>query len=57
MRKKQKDDYYNLDDLKAYMSMPAKDKLIYLAEINKFLSKITPLESKRNWEELKKRGW
>ena len=41
-------DNKNIDD---------EEKLIYLEEINSFLTEAMPEESKRAWEELKKNGW
>ena len=51
------DDYFNTDDLKSYMALSAREKLNYLEEVNSFFRKVTPAESKKIWEELKKRGW
>ncbi len=51
------DDYFNIEDLKAYMSLSVEDKLIYLQELNSFLSEVVPNESKKAWERLKEEGW
>ena len=51
------DDYINIEDLKAYMSLSVEEKLVYLQEINSFLAEVMPDESKKAWEELKKSGW
>ena len=51
------DDYINIEDLKAYMSLSVEEKLVYLQEINSFLAEVMPDESKKTWEELKKSGW
>jgi hypothetical protein len=48
---------FNLDDLKRYMSLSAEEKLNYLEAMNIFLMESMPDESKKAWEELKKRGW
>ncbi|MEW6008413.1 MAG: hypothetical protein AB1629_02140 [Candidatus Omnitrophota bacterium] len=45
------------EHLADYLKTSYAQRLEWLAEINKFLNKITPLQSKRNWEELKRRGW
>jgi len=57
MRTRFEDNYFNLDNLKSYMALSAREKLNYLEEINSFFRKVTPAESKKIWEELKKRGW
>ena len=51
------DDYFNIEDLKAYMSLSVEDKLIYLQELNSFLAEIVPDENKKAWEKLKQEGW
>ena len=51
------DDYFNIEDLKVYMSLSVEDKLIYLQELNIFLSEVVPNESKKAWERLKEEGW
>ena len=51
------DDYFDVEDLKRYMSLSVEEKLIYLQEMNDFFREVMPLESKKAWEELKKNGW
>ena len=51
------DDYFNIEDLKTYMSLSVEDKLIYLQELNSFLSEVVPNESKKAREKLKQEGW
>ena len=51
------DDYFDVEDLKRYMSLSVEEKLVYLQEINSFLMEAMPDESKKAWEELKKNGW
>ena len=51
------DDYFDVEDLKRYMSLSAEEKLVYLEEINSFLMEAMPDKSKKAWEELKKNGW
>ena len=51
------DDYFNIEDLKAYMSLSVEEKLIYLQEINSFLAKVMPDDNKKVWEKLKQKGW
>ena len=51
------DDYFNIEDLKAYMSLSVEEKLIYLQEINSFFAEIVPDENKKAWEKLKQEGW
>ncbi len=48
---------FNLEDIKAYMQMSAKDKLCWLEGAAKFLHKITSAENKKIWEKLKDRGF
>ncbi|MBI3583148.1 MAG: hypothetical protein HY096_04260 [Nitrospinae bacterium] len=55
--KRKSDEIFNLDDIKAYMRMSAKDKLCWLERAVKFLHKITPAENKEIWEKLKERGF
>ena len=52
-----KDEMYNLSDIKAYMAMPAMDKLNWLEETAEFLQRITPAASKKVWEKLKSKGF
>ena len=51
------DEYVDVEDLKRYMSLSVEEKLTYLEEMNSLLSEAMPPESKKAWEELKKRGW
>lgn len=51
------DDYFDVEDLKRYMSLSVEEKLVYLPEINSFLIEAMPAESKNAWEELKKSDW
>lgn len=51
------DDYFNIEDLKAYMSLSVEEKLIYLQEINSLLAKVMPDDNKKIWEKLKQKGW
>ena len=48
---------FNIEDLKAYMSLSVEEKLIYLEEINSFLAEVVPDKSKKAWEKLKQEGW
>ena len=59
MKSRDQDDeeYFNLEDLKRYMSLPVEEKLRYLQEINAFFNQFMPPENKKVWEELKKAGW
>jgi len=54
---KQKNEMYDLNDIKAYMKMTAKEKLNWLEETTKFLQKVMPDSSKKIWEKLKQRGF
>ena len=49
--KQDDEEYFNIDDLKRYMSLSAEEKLRYLQEINAFFHEFMPSESKRVWEE------
>ncbi len=51
------DEYFDVEDLKRYMSLSVEEKLVYLEEINSLLMEAMPTESKKAWEELKKMGW
>jgi hypothetical protein len=51
------DDYFDVEDLKRYMSLSVEEKLVYLQEMNNFLREVMPHESKKAWEELKRNGW
>ncbi len=51
------DDYFNIEDLKAYMSLSAEEKLVYLQEINSFFAEVMSDERKKTWEKLKQEGW
>jgi len=52
-----KNEMYDLNDIKAYMKMTAKEKLNWLEETTKFLQKVMPDSSKKIWEKLKQRGF
>ena len=51
------DDYFNIEDLKAYMSLSVEEKLDYLHEINSFFAEVIPDENKKAWDKLKQEGW
>ncbi|MFC1866908.1 hypothetical protein ACFL0H_02060 [Thermodesulfobacteriota bacterium] len=51
------DEYFDIEDLRRYMSLSVEEKLVYLQEINSFLMEAMPAENKKVWEELKKSGW
>ena len=51
------DEYFDIKDLKKYMSLPVEKKLIYLQEANRFFLETVPSESKKAWEILKRNGW
>jgi len=51
------DDYFDTEAIIRYMSLSVEEKLIYLEEINSFLTEAMPEKSKRAWKELKKNGW
>lgn len=56
-RKKRVYAEYDPEFLKAYMGVPAKEKLRFLEEANVFFLRITPRRTKRIWERLKDQGW
>lgn len=56
-RKRELKDLFDLEDIKVYMQMSAKDKLYWLERVAKFLHKITPSKNKKIWERLKERGF
>ena len=51
------DENFDVEDLKRYMSLSVEEKLNYLQEINSFFMETMSSESKKAWEELKKKGW
>ena len=51
------DEYIDIEDLKRYMSLSVEEKLIYLEEMNRFLTEAMPAKSKKAWEALKRQGW
>ncbi len=48
---------YDLNELKIYRALPAKDKLHFLEQMNAFFQKAMPSRSKKAWEKLKQKGW
>jgi len=51
------DEYFDIEDLKKYISLSVEEKLIYLQEVSRFFAEAVPNESKKAWEILKKNGW
>ena len=56
-KNKNDDDWFNLDQLIAYMKVPATKKLDHTEEEARFFFKLTPIENKRAWEKLKEEGF
>jgi len=48
---------FDEQDLRYFMTLPAKKKLEYLEKLNRSLSEITPKKSKEMWERLKALGF
>ncbi|MEK7845472.1 MAG: hypothetical protein AAB257_00720 [Nitrospinota bacterium] len=48
---------FDSEDIKAYMQMPAKDKLYWLEKMKKFLNRITPAQNNEVWEKLRDKGF
>ena len=48
---------YNLEELKAYIALPAKKKLQFLEQMNAFFLKAMPSKSKTTWTKLRAKGW
>ena len=48
---------YDVEQLKAYRALPAKEKFRFLEEMNAFFLKAMPLKSKAVWKKLQSRGW
>lgn len=48
---------YNPEELKAYMALPAKEKLRFLEQMNAFFLKAVPSKSKTAWAKLRAKGW
>ena len=48
---------YDPKDLKAYMALPAKQKLLFLERSRIFFLKATPPKNKKAWGQLKSKGW
>jgi len=57
MKKKAAAQEFDLNQLRAYMAMSAREKLRFLEEMRGFLSKAMPSKSKAAWAKLKARGW
>lgn len=55
MKRQEQGAEFDLDYLKRYCALSAKEKLEYLEELNRFLAAAMPEESKRIWAELKER--
>ena len=51
------EEYFNVENMKRYMTLSAEQKLTYLEEANNFFRETMSPESKKAWEELKKSGW
>lgn len=52
-----KSNEFDLQDLKAFESLPVKRKLQKLTEMQIWFSRFMPAKSKKAWEELRKKGW
>ncbi|SPD71797.1 hypothetical protein PITCH_A1040011 [uncultured Desulfobacterium sp.] len=50
-------EYFDVEDLKRYRTLPVEKKLIYIEEASRFFKEAMPAESKKAWEKLKKNGW
>lgn len=57
MNRKRNKSEYDIEALKRYMKLSAKEKLEYLEELNKFLSIAIPEKNKKIWKKLKDMGW
>ena len=51
------ENYYSIEELKAYMNVPVSKKLDFLEEMNQFLDSIKPQKSKQFEEKLRQEGW
>ena len=54
---KNDDDWFNLDQLIAYMKVPATKKLDHTEEVARFFFKLTPEKNKKAWLKLKEEGF
>ena len=57
MRRKEKFDSHEDEQLRRYMALSPKKKLEYLEQMNQFLSAAMPAENKKIWQQLKTEGW
>lgn len=51
------ENYYSIEELKAYINVPISKKLDFLEEMNQFLYSIKPKISKEMEEKLRQEGW
>ncbi len=56
-KKKAKDRWVDPDYLKMCLRMTPRERLQALSELNAFLQKAMPEQSKRIWEKLQKKGY
>ena len=54
---KKNSNHYDIDELKAYMVLPAKQKLLFLEKTRAFFLKAVSRKNRKIWEQLKARGW
>lgn len=57
MKERQKEEEFDLEDLRYYATLTPKQKLDYLEEMNLFLLKITPSEAVEKNQKLKDSGY
>ena len=56
-KEEKNDDWFNEDQIRSYMKVPAGKKLDHTEEAARWLNKITPRENKIAWEKLKEQGY
>lgn len=47
---------FDIESLRAFMALSAKEKLEFLEELNRFLAAAMPEKSKKIWDELRANG-
>lgn len=56
-RNVENDDWFNLDQIKAWMKVSPSKKLDIIEQDARFLDRLTPPENKKAWQKLKEMGF
>ena len=57
MEKRKKSNDYDLEMIRRYRALPAREKLKWLEQANLFFMTATPAKKKAAWKILRLRGW